>query len=461
MGTMAKPMSKRLFKRVPIQRGLVGMAMAGAAMAMAAAPTATVFAQSSPAQMATGTPVANLRIALSELLGAHAVLAQLTMQAGYSGSPDYSQLAAQLTNNTTALSNAIAGIYGQAAGQQFNQMWTGHINDFVNYVVATKEHNSAGQQAALNALAQYKTQFAAFMHSADPHINATTLADSLQVHITQLIATFNAYVAGNYTAMANDFVTAYDHMFMDGDYLAGAIEAQFPSKFGTTSPNTPAVNLVVTLDQLLGAHAVLAQMAMQDGYAGAPDFQAVAGVLTQNTTNLSNAIASVYGAAAGQQFNQMWTGHINDFVNYVGATKAGNSAGQNAAVAALEQYKTQFAAFLAGADPYMNATTLADSLQVHVNQLLATFNAYVAQNYSSTESDFVTAYEHMFMDGAYLGTAIVEQYPAKFGVSMVSGATSPTTGLPLLPAVALGAGLALAGVGFLMRRQRPDGGPLA
>ena len=115
--------------------------------------------------------------------------------------------------------------------------------------------------------------------------------------------------------------------------------------------------------------------------------------------------ANVFAQSSPAQMatSTLWTGHINDFVNYVVATKIGNTAGQNAAVAALEQYKTQFAAFLNGADPYMNATVLADSPQVHVNQLLATFNAYVAKNYPSTESDFVTAYEHMFMDGVYRG----------------------------------------------------------
>lgn len=434
-------------------KGLAAAALLSGMMA-AAAPVATVFAASTPAAEATSGPAANLRITLDNLLGAHAVLAQLAMQAGYSGAPDYNALVTQLNQNTAALAAAIGSIYGSAAGSEFQTMWQGHINDFVNYVVATKNNDPAGQQAALNALEQYKTQFAKFLSGADPYINDTVLANSLQVHVNQLIATFQAYVKGDYTAEASDFVTAYDHMFMDGDYLATAIAKQFPAKFGTASPNTAAVNLRATLDMLLGGHAVLAQMAMQAGYSGAPTYSAVAGVLGQNTANLASAIASVYGPAAGSEFQTMWTGHINDFVNYTVATKNNDPSGQQAALNALAQYKTQFAQFLAGADPYISPTTLADSLQVHITQLIATFTAYVHKDYPTSASDFVTAYDHMFMDGDYLASAIVQQYPAKFGVNMMDGATSPTTGLPLLPFVAGGALMALAGGALLIRGTR-------
>ncbi len=418
--------------------------------ALAIGPSLPVLAASSPAQ-ATTTPAANLRIELDQLLGAHAVLAQLAMEAGYKGASDYSGYVSQLNQNTAALSQAIAGIYGAAAGAEFQKMWQGHITDFVNYVIATKEHNAAGQQAAIHALEQYKTQFANFLAGADPHINATTLADSLQVHITQILATFNAYVKGQYATSAQDFVTAYDHMFMDGDYLAGAIAQQFPAKFAGTSPDTAAVNLRATLDELLGAHAVLAQLAMRAGYLGTPMYQPWASVLSQNTASLSAAIGSVYGAQAGQKFQVMWQGHITDFVNYVVATKENNTTAQSAAKSALEQYKTQFAAFLASANPHFNATILADSLQVHVNQLLATFTAFVGGQETTATTDFTMAYQHMFMDGDYLASGIVQQFPSQFGVSM-SGATSPVTGFPILPMAIAGGAAALVGATLLRRR---------
>ena len=424
---------------------------AGIAAAGALALPASSFAASNPAAGATSTPAVNLRANLSELLGAHAVLAQLAMEAGYSGSADYNQLTAALNQNTQQLTQAVASIYGNAAGAAFKKLWSGHIADFVNYVVATKNHDPAGQKAALKALGQYRSQFSTFMAKANPNISAAALSASLQVHVNQLINTFKAYVAGNNSLAAKDFVTAYDHMFMSGDYLATAISKQYPTKFMDSNPNTPAANLRITLDQLLGAHAVLAQLAMETGFSGSPEYAAWGAQLTQNTDQLSQAIASVYGAAAGAEFKQMWSGHISDFVNYVVATKKNDSAGQKAALNDLAQYKVQFAKFLAGANPNYNATALEQSLQVHVDQLIGTFNAFVQQNDAKAVPDFVAAYNHMFMSGAYLSTGIVEQFPAKFGLKMVGNATSPVTGVPYLPVIAVGAAIAVAGTALLAR----------
>lgn len=413
---------------------------------------ASAFAATTPAAGATTTPAANLRVELSELLGAHAILAQLAMQAGYSGNSDYVALTSALNQNTQQLGAAVASVYGQAAGQAFDKMWSGHIQDFVNYVVATKDHNAAGKAAALTALNQYRQQFSAFMAKADPYINANTLSQSLQVHVKQLIATFNAYVAGNYSQSAADFVSAYNHMFMDGDYFATAITEQYPSKFGDSNPNTPAVNLRITLDQLLGSHAALAQLAMETAYFGSPDAVSWGTVLSRNTQALSGAIASVYGSTAGQQFDKMWSAHIQDFVNYVIATKNHDSAGQQSALASLAAYKVHFAKFLASANPNYNATTLEDALQVHVNQLIATFNDFAAKNPTAAIPAYVTAYNHMFMAGDYLAQGIVEQFPAKFGVTMVNNATSPVTGIPFIPVMAFGAALVAGGAALWLRR---------
>ncbi len=174
--------------------------------------------------------------------------------------------------------------------------------------------------------------------------------------------------------------------------------------------------------------------------------------LKPNTQQLSGAIASVYGSAAGQEFDKMWSAHIQDFVNYVVATKNHDSAGQQSALASLANYKVNFAKFLAGANPNYNAAALEDSLQVHVTQLITTFRDFVGKNPTSAIPAYVTAYGHMFMAGDYLAQGIVEQFPNKFGVTMVNNATSPVTGLPFVPAMAFGAALIAGGAALWLRR---------
>src|SRR3954453_11891778 len=94
---------------------------------------------------------------------------------------------------------------------------------------------------------------------------------------------------------------------------------------------SPAADLQVTLDQLLGEHALLAVSATQKGYDGSPDFTAVAKQLDANSVALSKAIASIYGPKAGDQFlngKNMWRDHIKDFVAYTVALKKHDTAGQ-------------------------------------------------------------------------------------------------------------------------------------
>ncbi len=379
-------------------------------------PAAGALAASAPPASATSTPGANLRVSLDQLLGEHAVLAELAMQAGYAGAADYPQLTKALGQNTQELSDLVASVYGKAAGRQFQVLWQSHINDLVDYVLAAKRHDVAGQMAAMKAMTSYRDSFSAFMAKADPFINASRLSAALQKHMDQLMASFNAFVAGKYRMSAQDMVSAYNFMFVAGDYLAVSIAKQYPSTFNNTSPNTLPVHLRVTLDQLLGAHAILAQLAMESGYAGSPQYPSWVYALNQNTQALSGAIASVYGPAAGKAFTPLWQSHINDMVHYVVATKAHDAAGQMAAMKAMTSYRDSFSAFMAKADPYISASALSATLQHHMNQLLASFHAFAAGKYQLQAKDFGAAYDYMFTAGAYLSSGIVAQYPQMFGL---------------------------------------------
>ncbi|GMA57764.1 hypothetical protein C7445_11223 [Alicyclobacillus sacchari] len=381
--------------------------------------TGTAFASTNTSAVIKPSPVTSnaavdLRVSLDNLLAQHAVLAIEAMEKGYANAPDYNAVVAALDQNTQGLTQAIASVYGTSAGAEFNKMWSAHIGFFVDYVEATAKGDAALQQQALNNLEQYKTQFAHFLASANPNLSASALAEGLQEHVNELLTAFTDYVNKDYNAAAEEMVTAYNHMFMVGDALSAAIVKQFPQKFGEMATDTAAANLRVTLDQLLALHADLANLAMEEGYTGSPDFDAIANVLNQNTTDLANAIASVYGAQAGAKFNQMWSAHIGFFVDYVHAVVQGDSAAKQQALDNLAEYKTQFAQFLASANPNLDATQLADGLQAHVNELLGTFNDYVNKDYTDSESMFQESYNHMFMTGDGLAAAIVKQFPTKF-----------------------------------------------
>jgi hypothetical protein len=170
----------------------------------------------------------DLRVLLDKQLGEHAALAMAATNAGYSGSPSFGAIAKQLDMNSVALSKSIASIYGADAGNTFlngKNMWRDHIRDFVAYTVALAKHNKAGQAKAVANLKAYVTTFGAFLATATG-LPTQTVQNDLLAHVLELKAQLDAFAGKKYVKAAGLYNDAYNHMFMTGDLLAGAIAKQ-------------------------------------------------------------------------------------------------------------------------------------------------------------------------------------------------------------------------------------------
>ena len=162
-------------------------------------------------------------------------------------------------------------MYGPAAGNQFlngKNLWRAHIKYFVDYTVATAKHDKAGQAKAVANLMVYIQTQAAFFAKATG-LPKQALVNDLTAHVLQLKGQLDAFAKGNYAqayALTNG---AYEHMGMTADLLASAIAKQ--KHLGSTT--SPAANLEVALDRLLGEHALLATWATQAGLNGDKNFR--------------------------------------------------------------------------------------------------------------------------------------------------------------------------------------------
>ncbi|WP_411955562.1 copper amine oxidase [Alkalibacillus sp. S2W] len=403
----------------------------------------------------------DLRTTLDHYLSEHAFLAVEAMRKGADGAEDYDAIVAALNENTEDLTGAIESVYGEDAGQQFNQMWSDHIGFFVDYVMATAEEDEEGKQAALDELAQYKNEFSKFLETATgERLEAESLAEGLQMHVNQLIGAFDAYVAGDYETAYEYEREAIGHMYMVSKGLSTAIADQFPDKFNEMSPATAAADFRSDLNNLLSEHAGLAVMTMQNGIDGSEDFDASAAALSNNTDDLAAAISSIYGEEAGQQFKEMWAAHIGNFVEYVQATGAEDEEAKQAALDALDQYRTDFSTFLENAtDERLESDALAEGLQMHVNQLIGAFDNYVAGEYEMAYDKTREAYAHMFNPAEGLSTAFVDQFPEKFQEKSPSempktGLAPADEGMSALGITALvGILVAIVATGFYIRRS--------
>ena len=177
-----------------------------------------------------------------------------------------------------------------------------------------------------------------------------------------------------------------------------------------------AADLRVTLDGLLGEHALLAIEATQSGYSGAKDFRALAKAVDANAVELSNAIGSVFGAAAGKQFLNgkfLWRDHIKFFVDYTVALAKKDKAGQMKAVGNLKGYIAKFSNFLATATGLPTAA-VSKLITEHVMELKGQLDAYAAGNYRKSYALTREAYHHMIMTGDALAGAIVKKFPDRY-----------------------------------------------
>lgn len=208
---------------------LLAVAAVAAAVATAALGSGSKGSMPSMApHSSTAMTAADLRVTLDNLLGEHAVLAMNATNAGVSGAKAFTSIAAQLDKNSVALSKAIGSLYGKKAGNTFLNgkfMWRAHIGFFVAYTVALAKHDKAGQTKAVSNLKKYVSKFGAFLAGATGLSKLAVQAD-LDAHVIQLKEQLDAYAAGKYKKANKLYDQAYNHMFMTGDLLAGAIAKQ-------------------------------------------------------------------------------------------------------------------------------------------------------------------------------------------------------------------------------------------
>ena len=179
----------------------------------------------------------------------------------------------------------------------------------------------------------------------------------------------------------------------------------------THASRITAADLRVTLDRLLGEHAVLAMNATNLGVTGSKAFPAAAKSLDRNSVEISQAIGSIYGAKAARMFLDgpfQWRAHIGFFVDYTVALAKKDKAGQAKAVANLKTYTVRHGDFLAGATGLPRLAVRNDLLG-HVLELKTQLDDYAAGRYTKAADDYRHAYAHMFMTGDLLAGAIAKQ----------------------------------------------------
>ena len=183
--------------------------------------------------------------------------------------------------------------------------------------------------------------------------------------------------------------------------------------------STGAAELRAQLTSLLQEHVYLAGAAISTavqagGDMQAPAVQSAVATLDANSVALSQAVGSVYGEDAGNQFLELWRNHIGFFVEYALGGSTGDQARQEAARQQLDDYRADFGAFIDSAtDGELPADAVAENLQVHVNTLIEAIDAVLADS-PEVFPQLREAAQHMPGTALVLAEAIATQFPDQF-----------------------------------------------
>jgi len=185
-----------------------------------------------------------------------------------------------------------------------------------------------------------------------------------------------------------------------------------PVAANESAEQAPATQIRVALDRVLAEHAFLIVQVMRTGLTPGPEFNAAADTLDANTNDLVAAIKSVYGEAAGTAFAEQWRNHIAFLVDYARALSKQDKSAAKLADSQLHQYVVTFSTILAGA-VHLPEAAVEGLIREHVEQL-EQIAGFQASRFGEAYPGILMTYQHMFMIGDALATAIVEQSPHRF-----------------------------------------------
>ena len=394
---------------------LVASAAGVAAQSPAPAMTDHAMGSMAPASGATDSAAADLRTALDLKLGEHIILAFKATGAALQGEEDqFKAYGALLNTNGTDLGAMIGSVYGQDAEDTFDTIWSAHNGFFVDYTTGVATKDTDMQDKAVKDLTeQYVPQFSEFIATATG-LPLDAVTSLITDHVLQTKAVVDAQAARDWDTAYDGIRTAYAHMQMIGDALAGAIVAQHPDVV-PGDPNTPAVDFRVALNQLLQEHLYLATFATDAALEDRPEeTPAALDRLGTNGTDIGGAIGSLFGQDAADQFNQIWSAHNGFFVDYTTGVATDDQAKQDKAVEDLTtMYVPQFASFLAGATG-LPEDTLTSLITDHVLTTKAVVDAQAGDDAEAAAAADLLAAQHMQMIGDPLAAAIVAALPESF-----------------------------------------------
>lgn len=198
------------------------------------------------------------------------------------------------------------------------------------------------------------------------------------------------------------------------DHAVAASTAPAASAPAATEAATPAPKLQADLRALWHGHVVQTReyaLAVKAGDSAASD-QAAQGVV-ENAKSISGAVASFYGAPAGEEMLRLLGGHWGGVKALTDANHSGDKAGVDKAMSDLIANAGEIATFLAGANPNLPADAVRGLLVAHGAHHAAQTQQIMAGDMAGEANTWKAMQTHMDVISDALAGAIAKQFPDK------------------------------------------------
>jgi hypothetical protein len=185
-----------------------------------------------PAASAISPEAASLQLALRRLWADHVIWTRDYVVAAVAGAPDADAAATRLLRNQDDIGNAVALVYGDAAGQALTDLLKQHIMIAVDLIEAAKTGDDAMFEENDRKWTENADEIAGLLSSANPdNWPKADVFDLLMQHLNLTKGEVVARLQSNW----NDDVEAFDQIFTEiltvADVLADGVIKQFPERF--------------------------------------------------------------------------------------------------------------------------------------------------------------------------------------------------------------------------------------
>ncbi|HKT27659.1 hypothetical protein [Dyella sp.] len=141
--------------------------------------------------------------------------------------------------------------------------------------------------------------------------------------------------------------------------------------------------------------------------------EAAANAVVANAKQIADAVGSFYGKPAGDQTLQLLAGHWGGVKALADASAAGDTAGEQKAMADLNTNVTAIAKFFSSANPNLPESALQSLFATHVAEHAAQIKQIMSGDTKGEQSTWTEMQAHMDTIADAFASGIAKQFPDK------------------------------------------------